>query len=176
LSPPRGSVNGATEVPRTVLALRRGVYAIPPRLVDETPQVTGISCPDCGGVLEVQMEGRDATLVFACRIGHTLDVAELLIAKEERLEEHLWAADTILEELVALLGDLAEHGVAHGQPAGSIRAFRERAGRAKANALALRVVIQDNRPVDLAPADPGKRAPGDPRAEGIEPGPGPGRV
>jgi hypothetical protein len=36
------------------------------------------------------------------------------------------------------------------------------------------MVIKENRPIDLAPGDPGKTGPADPRAEGIEPGGGPG--
>jgi hypothetical protein len=152
------------------------MYAIPPRLEDGTAHVSGVSCPDCGGVLQVETEGRDATLVFECRIGHTYDVPELLAAKEDRLEEHLWAANTLLEELVQLLTDLAQHGDAHGEPAGAARAFRERASRARSSAVVLRTVIRDTRPVDLAPTDPGKRAGGDPRAEGIEPGGGPSGV
>jgi hypothetical protein len=127
-------------------------------------------------VLQVETEGRDAILVFECRIGHTFDVPELLAAKEERLEEHLWAANTLLQELAALLTDLAQHGEEHGEPAAAVRAFVERAVRAKSTAGALRAVIREGRPVDLSPADPGKSSGGDPRAEGIEPGGGPGGV
>jgi hypothetical protein len=154
------------------LLLGKPVYAIPPRLDDGTTHVTGLSCPDCGGVLKVETEGRDATLVFECRIGHTFDVPELLAGKAERLEEHLWAANTLLEELAELLTDLAQ-GDGRGEPIAAVRAFRERAGRAKGNAVALRVVIQESRPVDLTPADPGKSLWGAPRAEGVEPGAGP---
>ena len=159
-------------VTRTFLAHPEAVYAIPPRLDDGAAHVTGLSCPDCGGVLKVETEGRDAVLVFECRIGHTFDVPELLAGKEERLEEHLWAANTLLEELAELLTDLTQEN-GHGEPTAAIRAFRERAGRAKGNAAALRVVIRESRPVDLAPADPGKSAWGDPRAGGVAPGAGP---
>lgn len=142
---------------------------------DGTQHVTGVSCPDCGGVLKVYSEGRDATLIFECRIGHTFDTPELLVGKEERLEEHLWAASTLLEELAQLLTDLAQHGNDHGAPAAAVRAFRERAARAKDNAGALHTVIVNSRPIDLAPADPGKDAAGA-RAEGIEPGGGPAGI
>ena len=173
-----GVINpGAIEkLTRTLLADQGGVYAIPPRLDDGAAHVTGLSCPDCGGVLKVETQGRDATLVFECRIGHTFDVPELLAAKEERLEEHLWAANTLLEELAELLTDLTQLGDGDRQDAGAVRAFRERAGRAKGNAAAVRRVIRESRPVDLAPADPGKRGRGDARAEGLEPGGGPSGV
>jgi hypothetical protein len=145
------------------------VYAIPPNLQDVHPLVTGVSCPECGGVLQVGTEGRDSTLVFECRIGHTFDVPELLAAKEECLEKLLWGAYTMHEELIQLLDDLTEHAVSHDAPASMVRAFRLRAARAKDLAQALRSLIEDNRPIDLAPADPAKRSGSDSRAEGIEP-------
>src|SRR5215470_4596576 len=98
------------------------MYALPPRLDPNVLQVTGISCPDCGGVLMVRTEGRDATLTFQCRIGHTLDIPELLAAKEERIEESLWNVHVTLEELIALLQDLAVRGPEHGETAASVRA------------------------------------------------------
>jgi hypothetical protein len=149
------------------------MYALPPRLDSGLAHVTGISCPQCGGVLAVRVEGRDATLGFECRIGHTLDVPELLAAKEERLEDLLWSANTLLHELVALLQDLAAHGTEHGESPDSIRAYRERAARARGNAGALRGVISACRPIDLAPAEPGTDAgDGPPHSEGFVP-PGP---
>jgi hypothetical protein len=125
-------------------------------------------------VLQVRPEGRVSTLAFECRIGHTYDEVELLAAKEECLEEHLWAATTALEELVQLLKDLAEHAERHDEPAALVHAFLERAARAGADAVALRVLIEGNHPIDLAGADPGRRGAGDPRAEGIEPAGDPG--
>jgi hypothetical protein len=150
------------------------MYAIPPGLQAGGSQVTGVSCPDCRGVLNVQVEGREATLVFECRIGHTFDVSELVAAKEERLEEYLWAANTVLEELTVLLSELAEVGPDHGEPLSAARAYEERAVRARRSAAALRAFIRDTRPVDLAPEDPGKSRDGGRRASGIEPGAGPG--
>jgi hypothetical protein len=141
------------------------VYALPPRLEQGVFQVSGISCPDCGGVLMVRTEGRDATLVFECRIGNTLDVPELLAAKEERLEEHLWAAHTVLEELTQLLQDLMAVGAEHGETLTAIQAYRERAARARANAASLREAIRTCRPVNLAPAEPGTEGAG----RGVEP-------
>jgi hypothetical protein len=137
------------------------VYALPPRLEPGVFQVTGISCPDCGGVLMVRTEGRDASLLFECRIGNTLDVPELLAAKEERLEEHLWAAHTTLRELTQLLDDLVVGGAEHGETPAAIRAYRERAARVRVNTASLREVIRACRPVNLAPAEPGTEGVGD---------------
>jgi hypothetical protein len=148
------------KVARTILADRRIVFALPPRLEPGNFQVTGISCPDCGGVLMVRTEGRDSTLLFECRIGNTLDVPELLAAKEDRLEEHLWAAHTSLEELIQLLQDLVVRGAEHGETVGAIQAYRERAARARVNTASLREVITACRPVNLAPAEPGTEGAG----------------
>jgi hypothetical protein len=152
--------HGREPVACTILAGFRTMYALPPRLEGGVSEVTGISCPDCGGVLMVRTEGRDATLIFECRIGHTLDVPEVLAAKEERLEEHLWAAHTVLQELIELLQDLVVRGADHGQAPAAIRAYMERATRARTNSAALREVITACLPVNLAPAEPGAEGAG----------------
>jgi len=125
------------------------VYAIPPRVEsDPQPQLAGLSCPDCSGSLSVQPEGKRSDLVFECRVGHTYSVEELLVAKEERLHGRLWTAYTALQELVALVDDLAGR---EGNDAGR-RRYRERSELAKAQATRLRRLIEDNAPLRL-PAD-----------------------
>jgi hypothetical protein len=130
------------------------MYALPPRIDRDPLRVTGISCPDCGGVLQVRTEGRDATLVFHCRINHTYDVPELLAAKEERLEEQMWVSMRTLEELTALLSDLAERGLAHGESEAAIQAYRERAEAANRQVSTVRNFMRAGTSVDLAPAEP----------------------
>ena len=67
------------------------MYALPPRIDPSVPQVTGVSCPDCGGVLMVRTQGRDAALVFEFGLGEVLDVLVLVLApaalREERLRQ-----------------------------------------------------------------------------------------
>src|SRR5689334_11450172 len=135
------------------------MHALPPRLEDSDLVVTGIACPDCSGVLGVRAEGRDGFLVFECRIQHTYDVAELLTAKEERLEERLWSVVVSFEELVRLLGDLAARGGRHGESAAARRAYEERAADAQRHADALRAMINANRPVDLSRSQTDGRSP-----------------
>lgn len=126
------------------------MYALPPRIQGSDLSVTGVACPDCSGVLGVRAEGRDAFLVFVCRIEHSYDVAELLTAKEEQLEERLWAAVVGLEEMAKLLGDLATVGGGHGESAGARRAYEARAAAAQRHVEALRAIVNDIRPVDLS--------------------------
>jgi two-component system, chemotaxis family, protein-glutamate methylesterase/glutaminase len=125
------------------------MYVLPPDL-SETPgsRVTGITCPECAGSLEVQREGRGA-LFFSCRVGHTMSVDELLTGKEEKIEADVWAAVRGLEELAQVLEDLEQYALAHGREhvggphTGRIRQAREHAHR-------LRELLQAERPVDLS--------------------------
>lgn len=73
---------------------------------DGRDHLTGLSCPDCHGVLRVKAIGPQSTLQFICRIGHTYMVSELLRAKEEDLETRAWGAVVAAEELAALVRDL----------------------------------------------------------------------
>jgi hypothetical protein len=125
------------------------MYAIPPRveLVPE-PQLAGLSCPDCCGCLSVQPEGKRSDLVFECRVGHTYAVAELVVAKEERLHARLWTVYTAVMELEALLHDLA----AREADADARRRYGERGEVARTQAGRLRRLIEDNAPLTL-PAD-----------------------
>jgi two-component system chemotaxis response regulator CheB len=127
------------------------MYAIPPRLEPAPdPQLAGISCPDCCGSLSVEPQGKRADLVFECRVGHTYSVAELLVAKEERLQARLWTAYTALVELTAILSDLAAREASED----SRRRYGERREVARAQATRLRRLIEDNAPLTL-PAEGG---------------------
>jgi len=105
------------------------------------------------GVLRVRAEGRDGLLAFMCRIEHTYDVAELLAAKEERLEERLWSTVLAFEELATLLSDLAATGSRHGESAGARRAYETRVPAVREHARTLRAMMNASRPVDLTPSE-----------------------
>jgi len=135
------------------------MYALPPRIQGSDVGVTGVGCPDCNGVLGVRAEGRDGFLVFVCRIEHTYDLAELLAAKEEHLEERLWSAVVGLEELATLLDELAARGGAHGESSGARRAYEARAATARRHVEALRAVVNESRPVDLSQSQTDGRTP-----------------
>jgi hypothetical protein len=139
------------------------MYALPPRIEGPDIRVTGVACPDCSGVLGVRAEGRDGFLVFVCRIEHSYDLAELLAAKEEALEERLWSAVVALEELATLLAELADGGDAHGESAAARRAYEARAAAARRHAEALRAIVNDAHPVDLSESQTDGLAPHDQR-------------
>ena len=127
------------------------MYALPPDVLEnDVPHVTGITCPECSGVLEVQREGH-GNLRFICRVGHTMSVDELLAGKEEKIETDMWATVRAMEELVALLEDLETYARRHGRiqiggPHG------ERIVQARDHIRRIRRILEEKRPVDLTVA------------------------
>jgi hypothetical protein len=104
-------------------------------------------------------EGR-GTLRFVCRVGHSLSVEELLLAKEEKIEDDMWANVRGLEELVALLHDLEAYARRHGGRARSQIGgpHDDRVAQARDHVGRLRDILAEKRPVDLTPAaDPPER-------------------
>ncbi len=57
-------------------------------------------------MLRVVAEGTHHALRFRCRKGHGYSAWELIVGKEDKLEEHVWAAVTLLDELATLLREL----------------------------------------------------------------------
>jgi two-component system chemotaxis response regulator CheB len=129
------------------------MHALPPDLaVADAPRVTGVTCPVCAGVLQVEREGH-GNLRFVCRVGHALSVDELLVAKEEKIEDDLWANVRGLEELIALLSDLELHARRDGRARHQIGGPHDRRiGQAREHVRRLRAILAENRPVDLTRA------------------------
>ena len=127
------------------------MQALPPAVFESAQlHVSGISCPECSGVLQVQREGH-GNLRFVCRVGHTMSVDELLGAKEDKIESDIWAAVRGLEELVALLEDLEVYARRHGRTQiGGPHA--ERMTQARDHVERIRAILEEKRPVDLAGA------------------------
>jgi two-component system chemotaxis response regulator CheB len=107
-------------------------------------QVSGLSCPDCFGVLSVRVEGNG--LHFTCRIGHSYSTHEVIEGKERLIEQYLWSAVTALDELAHLLREAGPEGA-------SPEAFAERSRRALRQGETLRGVIAENTATTLDPDD-----------------------
>ncbi|MBX3238172.1 MAG: hypothetical protein KF814_18645 [Nitrospiraceae bacterium] len=61
----------------------------------QKPRPADFSCPDCVGVLSVEMtNGRRRG--YVCQVGHRFSTRSLLLAKEKELERTLWAAAVLL--------------------------------------------------------------------------------
>jgi hypothetical protein len=100
------------------------------------------------------MGGRKGHLDFVCRVGHVYALPELLLTKEQALEDRLWSSLVAVEELVALLGDL--EGPAADCLPGAEGRCRERRATLEAYAGTLRRVIQQDRPLSLDGGEPGE--------------------
>lgn len=132
---------------------------MPPSVPDDlrpgVERTIPVACPDCSGVLNARVEGRQGRLVYRCRVGHTYSLGELLAGKEEQLEARLWSALATQEELIELLEGAAR--VAGAQAGGAmINAERQRrdvvvVGASAGGVEALRTLLAPL-PADLAAA------------------------
>jgi two-component system chemotaxis response regulator CheB len=96
----------------------------------------------------VRAQGLQGYLSFTCRIGHAFSTTELLLAKELAVEKHLWDGVCALEELSALLEDLAMRPDDRGLETLRGR-LQERQATARKQAQALRQFTEETRPVQL---------------------------
>jgi two-component system chemotaxis response regulator CheB len=119
--------------------------AVPHDVSDGARHITGLVCPDCYGVLQVETLGRDH-LQFICRIGHTYSLAELLVLKEADLEHRVWSAVLAGEEMAALMGDLLRDGRANPDRHDEVRARQQSAQRL---AERIRAALREDRPLRL---------------------------
>src|SRR5215831_11486120 len=111
------------------LHARRVMSILPPSLpTDGQGHFTGVSCPDCSGML--MLRAHRSLISFVCRIGHVYSPVELLAAKEELLERRLWIGFSSLDELAKLLVDFERLGIG----AADSRTYRQRGAAAREQA------------------------------------------
>ncbi|AVT41656.1 chemotaxis protein CheB [Plantactinospora sp. BB1] len=65
-----------------------------------------VSCPDCSGGMRAVQTG--AALHYACHVGHIWSPQTLLAAQQEKIEQALWTAVSMLEEQANIHRALAE--------------------------------------------------------------------
>ena len=75
-------------------------------------QPTGLTCPECGGVL-AKVES-DPLPKYVCHIGHVLTGEAMLETQAERIEEFLTSALAALNERRELCRQLIEEGISDG--------------------------------------------------------------
>ena len=122
------------------------MHAFPKNLSGEE-QPSGLTCPECLGVLGVREEGPRRTLHFRCRTGHAYAAEEVLVGKEDRVENLLWMSLTALDELMAFLRDL----IARGKGGPYVPDHEDRLRRAEEQKKTLVALIAENTPVCVAP-------------------------
>src|SRR3954471_14445879 len=72
---------------------------------------SGLTCPQCGGVMWQQ-----SSETFSCRIGHRLSFEELMIQQYTSRQSALWWAVRSLEERAAIERHLATRHKRSGHP------------------------------------------------------------
>src|SRR5262245_57070138 len=143
---PKGGIASGTSRRSVQIVHRPGVMrmrAIPVPLPSQE-EITGLACPECFGVLMVVVEGSRSQPRFRCRIGHSYTASEVIMGKERRIEEHLWAAVTLLNELSTVLRELVVAGKAD-EPDG----FETRAHQADEQQEELRRLIEEYSPTKV---------------------------
>ena len=101
---------------------------------------SGLSCPDCHGVLFAI--GEEDFLRFRCRVGHAWSVESLLAEHRTAVEGALWMALRALEEKAALCKDMSGRAGQGGAPI-SARRFDEQALEATEAAELLRGLLAE---------------------------------
>lgn len=111
-------------------------------LSKEAPQgeLTPISCPECGGSLWQEDDGRQ--IRFRCHVGHAFNGESLLELVTEEVESALWTALRVLEEHALLQERMAARSEAF-QLIASAAQFHSRAADSRRQAETLRNVLMN---------------------------------
>ena len=108
-----------------------------------------LSCPDCGGVLSETREGPQGLPFFVCQIEHRFTASSLFVAKEEKLEETLWAGVTQSRQLLSLYETLLKENVF--PPGIDLTALQRRIGQLTRHESEIRAVVTDTSAVTSTP-------------------------
>jgi two-component system, chemotaxis family, protein-glutamate methylesterase/glutaminase len=112
---------------------------------------TKLSCPDCGGVLDLLEDGSMAH--YECQVGHVYSTESLFAAQTDRVEQALWLALRSLEEKARVARRLAGQFAERGHPR-SAESYARRAENADAQAEVLRSVVGGRSTARRSPPKP----------------------
>lgn len=110
--------------------------------------LTDLGCPDCRGVLSVDDRGRAGFLSFRCRVGHAFSLESLVPFKEDQLEDALWTAVEVCDELVSIYEYVAAQ-MAESSSSKSAPAQRRMIECMRRHAKQLRDIVADTGPAPL---------------------------
>ncbi len=102
---------------------------------------TDITCPQCGGVLWEEVEGR--ITIYRCRAGHLYSPDSLLAVQGEGLDSAIWRPIRMLQERGALLRRLAARSSSQGRER-SARYFDDQAEDALKRAAEMRRALTES--------------------------------
>jgi two-component system chemotaxis response regulator CheB len=111
---------------------------------------TDITCPQCGGVLWEEVEGR--LTMYRCRSGHAYSADTLLAVQGEGLDTAIWRPIRMLHERGALLRRLAERAKMQGRMR-SAAFFEQQADDALRRATEMRRAVTEAERRGVAPAE-----------------------
>jgi two-component system, chemotaxis family, protein-glutamate methylesterase/glutaminase len=111
---------------------------------DRPGEPSGMSCPDCGGVL---FELDDDPVRFRCRVGHAWSLESLAAQQGLSVESALWMALRSLEERVALSHRVADRMRAQGRMR-LVEAYEVRLAESQEAAETIRRVIAQTAAAD----------------------------
>lgn len=118
---------------------------------DDAPGVpTGLTCPECHGVLWTRPEDRSEAL--HCRVGHTFSIETLREAQAVAVEDALWAAVRSLREQASVAAHIARRAAERG-PDGMVERYREREREARENAETLERILMRQVPEEADEAE-----------------------
>lgn len=121
---------------------RKGKGEPQPAMEEQAPEegmeATGLTCPDCGGVIWERTGG--AKPWYQCRVGHAFSEASLEAHQTESVEAALWAAARLLEEKEALSRRIAAR-LRKRRSLQAAEEFERRAEASAANARAIRSLL-----------------------------------
>jgi two-component system chemotaxis response regulator CheB len=101
---------------------------------------TDITCPQCGGVLWEEVDGR--LTMYRCRAGHGYSANSLLAVQAEGLDSAIWRPIRMLHERGVVLRRLSERASSQGRLR-SARYFEEQSDAALRRAIEMRRALID---------------------------------
>jgi two-component system chemotaxis response regulator CheB len=104
---------------------------------------SGITCPECGGVLWTNVDVEN----LHCGVGHRYSVEALWDHKSLAVEQSVWAALRALQEDASLAEHMAARARTHGNTHTAAR-FERRHREAIRHAEVLRRLVQEHEPPD----------------------------
>lgn len=110
--------------------------------------LTDLGCPDCRGVLSVDDRGPAAFLSFRCRVGHAFSLESLVPFKEDQLEDALWSAVEVCDELASIYQYVAARMAATTSRKSAV-AQRRTIDRMRRHSKQLREIVADTGPAPL---------------------------
>jgi two-component system chemotaxis response regulator CheB len=81
----------------------------PVRMSQQPGRPVALSCPDCSGGMNLVETG--SAVHYTCHVGHVWSPQTLIAAQQDKIEQALWTAVSILEEQASMHDSLASRAV-----------------------------------------------------------------